>query len=524
MKNTLKKILSLCLVFALLLPAAAMTVSASERVPIVCVWGESDILVWREDGSSYAPTGEAADEIMNAAIRPLIPVFLKAVLTDNYDEWSRQALELLTPIYDEIRPNPDGSLPANTGIGFSWSPETLADPESVNYYYVYTFDYRLSPLDAADDLQAYIKAVEAKTGSDKVVLASRCGSTSIGAAYLYKYGTADLSKLIFVSSTLLGVPYANCVLSGHAIVPTDALYHFVGRKEPLAQFSERLNKFALAFLYALNENGGGEDVTQLVDRLFGKVADSFVSPFLRSYYGIGANFVADVCDSYEEYREFIFPTDALKQEYAAILAKTDEYHYNVQEKLYELFSAAEADGVSVNVIAVYGEPSENVVGERSRLVGDSLTDAGYQALGATVPAYPNTLDDDYIADRAAAGFGKYISADRMIDASTCMFPDTTWFIKNIRHWFYENDLLSLMQAISWTDGMTVDTDPAFPQFLNAREDHSALDPLQATNPNDVHPDDYKPEMNGIMGFFARLLAFYLKLIARFSGFAATLCG
>ena len=524
MNNMLRKWLCLLLAAALLTPAASMIASAAApRVPVICVTGELPIQVYREDGSSYDPTGEYADEILNEAIGELVPVFLKAMLTNNYDEWSRRALEKLTPIYDEIRPNLDGSLPADTGIDYFWSPETLADPVSCDYYYTYTFDYRISPLDAADGLRAFIEAVKAKAGSDKVALISRCGSTSLGAAYLYKYGADDLTSLTFFSSSLLGIPYADTMLGGRVVIPGDMLYHFVACQNPLASFSERLNEFAKAVLYALNENAGADDVIRLVLRVYDKIKDSFVSPFLRSYYAICPNFVATVNDSYEDYRDFIFPTDELKQEYAVLLAQTDEYHYNVQRKLGELFTAARDGGVPVNFVVVYGEPSENVNGERTRLVGDELTDACYQSMGATVPFYPNTLDEGYIAERTAAGFGKYISPDKMIDASTCLFPDNTWFIRNMRHEFSGQDVIALFKAIAWTENMTVFTDPAYPQYLNARPDHSGFDPLQETNPNDINPDDYKPEMNNAMGFFARVIAFYAKLIARFADMIAVVC-
>ena len=513
MKQSMKKLLALVLTVALLLPVLATSSTAQTKTPVICVTGELPIQVYREDGSSYIPTEGPADEIMNEAIEELVPVFLKAMLTNNYDEWSRMALDKLTPIYDEIRPNPDGSLPANTGIDYRWSPQSLSDPVSCDYYYTYTFDYRLSPLDVADDLQAFIDAVEARTGSDKVALISRCGSTSLGAAYLYKYGTGELTSLTFFSSSLLGVPYADTMLGGRVVIPGDMLYHFVACQNPLASFDERLNEFAKACLYAANENDSIDDVISLVLRVYDKVKDSFVSPFLRSYYAICPNFIATVNDSYESYRNFIFPTDELKQEYAVLLAKTDEYHYNVQQKLGELFTDARDAGVPVNFIAVYGEPSENVNGERTRLVGDELTDACYQTMGATVAFYAQTLEESYITERTAAGFGRYISPDKMIDASTCLFPDNTWFIRNMRHEFSGSDLIALFKAIAWTEDMTVFTDPAYPQYLNARPDHSGFDPAQETNPNDINPDDYKPDMNNALGFLARIVAFYAKIIS-----------
>ncbi len=518
MKKGIHVCLCLILAVSLLVSTVSVIASASEqRVPVICVTGELPIRVWREDGSSYVPTDEPADEIMSQAIKELVPVFIKSMLTNDYDEWSRRALDMFTPIYDEIRPNLDGSLPANTGIEYSWSPESLSDPVSCDYYYTYTFDYRLSPLDAADDLHSFIKAVEAKAGADKVALISRCGSTSIGAAYLYKYGTDDLTSLTFFSSSLLGIPYADTMLGGRVVIPGDALYNFVACENPLASIDERLNEFAKACLYALNENDSADDVIRLVLKVYDKVKDSFVSPFLRSYYAVCPNFIATVNDSYEDYRDFIFPTDELKRQYAVLLSKTDEYHYEVQQRLGELFTTAVDNGVPVNFIVVYGEPSENPNGERTRLVGDELTDASYQSMGATVALYARTLEASYIAERSAAGFGKYISPDKMIDASTCLFRDRTWFIRNMRHEFSGSDVIALFKALAWSN-MTVFDDPAYPQFLNARPDHSGFDPAQENNPNDIDPDGYKPDMNNMLGLLARIIAFNAKIVTRIAAF------
>ena len=518
MKKIFTVSLSLLLIAALLLPFGAMTASAADRTPVINIEGEKDIEVWQEDGTHYRPTGEKADAIVDEAVDELIPVFLKALLTDNYDEWSRMALEKLTPIYDEIRPNPDGTLPENTGpdysgvIGHAGVTE-IPDPASVNYYYSYAWDYRRSPLDEADSLQAFIELVKAKSGSDKVVLLSRCGSTSLSAAYLYKYGTANIEKMVFVCSTLTGVAYVDTLLSGNLSISGKSLYYDLTYRDPLGSFNERVSRFVNALVYAINANGSAEDVAALAVYAYDKIKDSFTAPFLRSYYGVCCNDVAFVGDHYDAYRDYIFPSEELKQEYAAILAKTDEYRYNVQARLVELLTAAADEGVSVNFIAAYGEPAGYPFGAQSDSVGDELMDVYSQTLGATAAKYGETLSDDYIAAREAAGYGAYISPDRQIDASTCLFPETTWFIKNLRHIFFANDLHDFIRMIAWTDNMTVNSNPDRPRFLTVVGNHDGLAPAQAENDNDLAPDANAPEMNSATGFFARVLAFYVKVIA-----------
>ncbi|MBQ7639277.1 MAG: hypothetical protein IJS90_10295 [Clostridia bacterium] len=518
MRRKLSVCLSLLLVAALLSPVSALCASAASRTPVINIEGEREIEVWKEDGTHYSPTEDAADAVVDEAVKELVPLFLKAMLTNNYDEWSRRALEKLTPIYDEIRPYPDGSLPENTHpyfppYGYGGATEVQA-PGQVNFYYTYDWDFRRSPLDEADDLHHYIELIKEKTGSDRVTLASRCGSTALAAAYIYKYGTEDIEKLIFTCPTLPGVSYADSLLSGNLFVSGSALYNYVSYGDALSSLNEKIGKFVTELLYAMAQNGSIDDANVIISRAYGKIKDSFVAPFLRSYYGICGNYITDVGEHYEDYRDYVFPTQELKTEYASILEKADEYHYNVQEKIEELLTGAKNAGVSVNFIVTYGEPAGYPIGENSAKTGDELMDVTSQSLGATTGNYGETLSDSYIAERTDAGFGKYISPDKQIDASTGLFPDTTWFIKNIRHNFMVYRLHDLIRLIAWTDGMTVETNPAYPQFLTiAGDDYQRLEPAQAVNENDVDSAP-APDMNGVSGFFARIIAFFVGIYVR----------
>ncbi|MCR5781278.1 MAG: hypothetical protein K6G90_00940, partial [Clostridia bacterium] len=76
----------------------------------------------------------------------------------------------------------------------------------------------------------------------------------------------------------------------------------------------------------------------------------------------------------------------------------------------------------------------------------------------------------------------HISADRVIDASACIFPDNTWFVKFAHHKVnYEAFSLELVQNIFWTDGFDVFTDPKFPQFVVRDPDTNTFSPLTPDN-------------------------------------------
>ena len=257
MKKLTVTLLVLVMTATALLPA--FSAGAAAKIPVINIVGEREVEVWNEDGTRYSPTEDMADAVVDEAIDELIPVFVKAFLTDDYDEWSRLALEKLTPIYDEIRPAPDGTLPENTGP-YVWAdmPQVLPEPSSVNWYYGYCWDFRRSPLDEAAALDEFIQSVKEKTGSDKVVLSARCGSSALAASYLYKYGTDDVSKVIFVASTLLGTPHADALLGDDIKVKGTALYSYLQANDTLSSMDERLVKFINSMLYAPNLNGSAD--------------------------------------------------------------------------------------------------------------------------------------------------------------------------------------------------------------------------------------------------------------------------
>ena len=68
-------------------------------------------------------------------------------------------------------------------------------------------------------------------------------------------------------------------------------------------------------------------------------------------------------------------------------------------------------------------------------LNDGLVGLQDSSLGATCSTATTTLSDEYIASRIAENpdNAKYISPDRMVDVSTCAFPETTWIIKNSHH-------------------------------------------------------------------------------------------
>ena len=105
------------------------------------------------------------------------------------------------------------------------------------------------------------------------------------------------------------------------------------------------------------------------------------------------------------------------------------------------------------------------------------------SFGATTSTLYETLSDEYIAERTELGYGKYISPDKQIDASTCLFTDYTWFVKGCAHGFYstnERDLI--LRTIDADRQLTVNDFP-WTQFIVFSYDTVAFAPMTEENCN-----------------------------------------
>ena len=519
MKLRIKQLLAVLLTLALLLPMAALPASAAPAAPLVYVYGEHAVDVRREDGTTFNPREAYSDEIVSGAVSELLPIFARAMVTGDYTEWSEKALELLHPIYEPIQPAPDGTLPENSYVVGKWDGvHLLTDNGPKGRFYYYIWDMRLSPLDYTADLRAYIELVKAQTGASKVVLASRCAGASMMNAYLEEYGYADIEKAIYFCNNLHGFNHADLTLSGKITVNGDAFARWIKSEDKLADFGlgEEVYNFIMSMLEALNHNDSLQDIADTVMQVYDKIKDSFMAPFLREFYGVCAGYVTSVGDNYEAYRDYIFPTDELKAEYANILAKTDAYHYNVQLHAEELMKEMDANGVPVYLLVNWGAQMIPL-GEKSSYVSDVDASVSEQSFGATGAKMTQTLSASYIKSREKAGFGKYISPEKQIDASTGLFPDRTFYLKNLRHDYYTISGNLLVQTVANTPDITVDTLPELPQYLTCDPEFKKLLPAQEKNAADI---DWKAlesqnEPEGVSGFFVNMLAFFAQIFATF---------
>lgn len=515
----LKKFLSLVLVFVLTFSALCIVNAEAEQyTPILRIRGEDDLYWVQEDGTRVKlyDDGEYVSAIVDAAL----PYALLGLATGNWDKWCDVAWEKLKPAYEHYKPDAEGNLPSDTVLE---TREQLSDYGYSNNYEVnggYQFhpDMRISPMDEADNINAVVEKIKAETHCDKIILIGQCLGNAYMAAYLQKYEEpndfAGVESVVFSTTTSNGLPNENALLSGQVKFNKEVMYKGLSVYPYPEAITEMAGGEVLQVLMATLELAyeskiGGKLTIDVVQRVYNAVKDKFIARILREYYGRCGGYVSAISYGYEAYKDYVFPTQEDKQTYAAQIAKFDDYHYNVQLRQPEMIRKMRELGIAVSDIVQYGFQSEYFLSDDCLETCDRRVPVSWSSFGAKSCKTGETLSDEYIDERAAAGFGAYISPDRQIDASTALMPDTTWFVKNSPHLF-DGVVTRLVTAIVRTPGATVQTlaEQGYPQFLYYTGEWESLRPLTAEDTDEATA--VTPKTNN---FFAALIQWFKSLFA-----------
>lgn len=103
---------------------------------------------------------------------------------------------------------------------------------------------------------------------------------------------------------------------------------------------------------------------------------------------------------------------------------------------------------------------------------DTVIDLKYASFGATVAKHGETLSEKYLAKANP----KYISPGKNIDASTALFPQQTWYIKNFTHSHSTKHFEDMVKVLLYSKTQaTVDTYKEYTRYLTYNEDTGTID-------------------------------------------------
>ncbi|MCR4616314.1 MAG: hypothetical protein K5756_09230 [Clostridiales bacterium] len=480
MRKTVKAIISVILSAILLFSVAAPGYAQvdNKKIPIILVAGQGIPLYNSEGEEIYPFDFELNAEFLGEAFKKLNPGFMKGYLTGDYGDYCDAACELIGPIFETIRLDNNGNCP--NGI--------QAKPHGHCYYgehndmvYRFHYDWRLDPLEIVDRLDAYINSVRSGTGSDKVNIICRCLGVNVIASYLDVYGDAGeakINKIMMYCSAFWGTELSSELFSGDFNVDPTGVENFL--------LNDLKNDLVMDLIKGsvslLNSMGGLNLAADFVNNVYEQIKDDFIPRLIMLTYGTFPSYWSMVSPwNYDKAKAFVF-RDGRETEYAGLIEKIDNYHERIQLRGEEILKKAQSDGVIIGNICKYGKSLAPVVAD-VYLNADEMVSVYASSMGATTKDYNEPLDDEYIEAARINGTYKYISPDKQIDASTCLFPDTTWFIKNVGHrTFPECIETDLMLPFFRRDGeMTVYSDRNLSQFLVYDEIKDTIVPMTKDN-------------------------------------------
>ena len=451
MKKFISVMLAAIMVFALSAPAAAVSETQADY-PTIYIRGAKATKIYNADGSlAIKPDSTDIGAYIEAEAGPVLEDFGKAVATGEYSQWIDSLAATMGYLYDEWTINGDGE-PANGSYTKADQLNANVAKKTNNFGatdYVFEYDWRLNLMETADKLDEYIERVLEVTGAKKVNIFARCLGTQPAMAYLYESYNGEyghdfrVANVAFDTPSTLGYITLGALLSNSISLNPDSIDKFVSyflENKGLFENSE-MNDLAAVFVSIFNQLqvlGFGTDV---IAKVLEDCGDELISKLALACYGGYPAYYSMVSDKYyDKAINTVFYTDELQAEYSGFIEDTREYHYalnSVNEETgltgaEQLLLDLQKKGVNTAVFAKYGSMQFPLF-EGCEITGDMRGTATELSLGAVAAKIDEKLPEEYLAAAEANGTAKYISPDRQIDASTCLFPDTTWFIKNIAH-------------------------------------------------------------------------------------------
>lgn len=346
--------------------------------------------------------------------------------------------------------------------GYSSHDDVVVEETTLNYNgngkYVFRYDCRLDPVDIAKELDAYIDWVLSETGETKYELAASSFGASVALALISEHPEEldRIDSLVLCVPATNGVNFAGELFSGNFDVDPDALLAFLN--------DMNLGDELSLFLSVLNKTG-----------TLSSILESFLEPALKvallkalrsvvhDIFGTMPSMWSFVDDRYfYDALEYTYGEDYADpdHEYAGLIGRITYYHENIMKKASDIIKTAD-EKINFNIISKYGDPPFPLSRE-GNFTGDGFVALEMASFGAVCAMNGEQLPADYVQAKDCGR--NMISPDRTLDASTCLLPNNTWFIKGLWHGEKTDSYYNLINTILYND-IDVLSNESYPQFL-----------------------------------------------------------
>ncbi len=489
-KRTMSLIIAVMFAAALIVPAFA---AENDITPVIVVSGMAvmPLSITDENGNESKAYPPETDEILKACGDIILPA-AGLLLNGDWDAFADKAFPAVAGLLEPIACDNDGNSKYDITYPFyNLSMENYdfyltqdkdeqavvhaaVDAFGAKNVFFFNYDWRLDPLKHADDLNAFIVSVKEQTDSQKVVLAPCSMGGTVVLSYLEKYGSDDVSNCVFLSTAFQGTSVVGELFRRELCFDKDALILRINQlgREPSTKVLfplitgalDKMGLFDLIFPV----------VDDLIENVGGKLYDEVICGSFGNMPGVWA-LVAD--KDYEAAKSSMLDGDVNQK----LIDRIDYYHYNVAQKAETILSEAIDNGCFVSIVSQYNMQGLPVnVSYKSN--NDFLIDTEYSSGGAICANLEETLGENYIQKNTSCGHN-HVSADNVIDASACILPEQTWFIKNLAHidFCYGTQAADFaVWLIGAKEQYNIFSNELYPQFISFDYDTGELTPVESS--------------------------------------------
>lgn len=482
MKKVISVLLAVIMIFSLAVPAFAAGIdmfAVRSQVPVVVISGDGNT-IYDKDGNElskltkfFTNNGDNKEEeddsinnIISSVANVIWPLFYDGLMTDNYEPYYEALQKELSELFGDIILDENGEASNGSHIG-DWCKDqynydmTWDRKGDKGYYaewdYQFWYDWRLDPIAIADEFNDYIKGVKRVTGAEKVGILCRCLGTNVVCAYLAKYGTDDICGVGFDGAVCMGAEPISESISGKFKVDGDAIERILLDGNQLGLFN--IDPFIMATIDLAEKSGLIDGIVGISrDTIYKKLVEGVTSAVTLSAISYPGYWACVRPQDFDTAIQYVFGPEGSEKrvKYAGLIEKITAYNEQVKKNIPEILGGLKDKNLNVGVISKYGLQLIPTC-ESRETIADSFVSVESSSFGATTANVYHNLSKEYIKEQTLAGKGKYISPDKQVDASTCIFPDSTWFIKGVKHSEWtdaENKLL--MTVITADRQLTVD--------------------------------------------------------------------
>lgn len=513
MKKLISILLVLCVLFAGAVPAFAGYAEIKDATddPVIYIAGDSGSLYYDNDTKEFCidkasnllnnGEGDKKEKIYEATANILLPFILEGIATNKWDNYYAAVEKEIGELFEPVRLDRNGNVPEGSDCGIG--KEAKADRERKmshdyadsngkygEYTYHYKYDWRLDPIELADDLHEYIEGVKRATNRSRVSIVCKCLGTNVVLAYINKYGTDSIKGLGIGVATSNGADFLSGAISGDFAIDGNGLVRLGRELAVTKNFS--IHPLILATIELLANTRVIDTLTATMRKLvYSKIEYGIISALATSTMMTFPCYWALVTpEDFEDGLNYAFGKEGSekRQQYAGLIEKITVYNETIKKHVNDILLSTKVpgkDGKTVNlaIVSKYGTQMIPVIKDEG-VLADNYVSVSKSSFGATTSTIYDTLSEEYIAERTAAGYGKYISPDKQIDASTCLFPDYTWFIKNCEHGNYPWEEKRLVLAVIDANEQLTTEDFKYTQFSMFDYSTDTLSKMTEENCND----------------------------------------